>query len=70
MANMVLQYPLLQLPQCCTNGGNLRHDVDTVTIFLDHPRRPANLSFYPVEPLGGAILMPLSHNRYIPLLGT
>ena len=41
MAYMVPKYLLFKTPQCGTNRGDLRYDVNAVAILVDHAREAA-----------------------------
>jgi hypothetical protein len=51
VTNMVAKDFLLDPSQGSTDGGDLRHDVDTVSIVLDHAGEAPDLPFDPVEAL-------------------
>lgn len=51
MADMVFQHGFLNAPEGSLHRSDLRDDVDTVSLFLDHPRNPANLAFDFVQSL-------------------
>lgn len=66
MANMVAKDFLLNAPERCAHGIDLRDDVDTITVFIDHFRQSAHLSFDPVEAFAATGLDVVSHAAYIP----
>jgi hypothetical protein len=49
MADMILQYLLLDPPQRSAYRRDLRDDVDAVAVTLDHAGDPAHLTLDPVE---------------------
>ncbi|MEA2873847.1 MAG: hypothetical protein QOH67_3823 [Hyphomicrobiales bacterium] len=51
MRDMVAQDLLLDPAQRGPHGGNLRHDVDAVTVLLDHPGEAARLPLDALEPV-------------------
>jgi len=61
---------LLDASQGCSNGGDLRDDVDAVAVFLDHSGQATDLAFNAVEALRACSLDVRSHERYIPPWGT
>jgi hypothetical protein len=66
MADMVAKDFLLNAPERCAHGVDLRDDVDTVTVFIDHSRQPSYLSFDPAEAFAATDLDVVSHAAYIP----
>ena len=69
MCDVVAQDLILDAPQGGANRGDLRDDVDAVTVLLDHPREPAHLTFNPFEPLETRRLDRIAHGKYIPPRG-
>ena len=69
MGDMIAQDFLLRAAQRRTHGRDLRDDVDTVAIVLDHPGEAADLSFDAFEPLERGSLDIVAHEPYIPLRG-
>jgi hypothetical protein len=61
MSDMVAQDFLLRTSQGCSYCGNLRDDVDAISIFFDHPGETANLAGDPVEPLKTGLLDVFAH---------
>ena len=51
MRDVVAQDLLLDPAQRGTHRGNLRHDVDTVAVLLDHPGEAARLPLDALEPI-------------------
>lgn len=66
MRDVILQHFFLNPAQRRAHGGDLRDDIDTVAIFIDHAREPAHLAFDPVETFLAGRLDVLSHVAYIP----
>ncbi len=70
VTDMVLEDLLFQTPQRRTRCCDLRNNINTISVFLDHAPKPAHLSFNPIQPLPGFRLDVLTHDGYIPLGGT
>ena len=66
MANMVAKDFLLNASKSCAHGIDLRDDVDTVTVFIDHSRQTSHLSFDTAEAFAATGLDVVSHATYIP----
>ena len=69
MRNMIGKDFLLGTAQSGTRRRELRDDVDTVAIVLDHARQPAHLALDPLQPLEHRCLGIRAHSGYIPLPG-
>src|SRR6202050_692465 len=69
MRDMVAKNLLLRAPERGTHGGELRDDIDAITVVLDHARQPAHLAFDAFEALEHRRLGIRSHATYIPLGG-
>lgn len=67
--NVITQNLLFHAPQRRAHGGDLRDDIDAVSILRDHARKAAYLTFDPIEPLEARLLDIITHERYIPLPG-
>ncbi len=61
MADMIFQYSFLDAPEGGTHRRDLRDYVDTVSLFLDHPRNPAHLAFDFVQSFEAGICCILFH---------
>ena len=51
MRDMITQNLLLDPAQCGADGRNLRHDVDAVTVVLNHAGKSARLPLDALEPV-------------------
>jgi hypothetical protein len=69
MRHVILQNLFFDAPQRRPHGGNLRHDVDAITILLDHFGQAADLALDPAEAFLTGCLDVFSHGAYIPLQG-
>ena len=70
MGDVVAQEFFLHAAKSSTGCGNLRNDVDAISILLNHPSEAADLAFDPVEPLETRLLVVLAHRTYhIPIQG-
>jgi hypothetical protein len=63
MAYMVPKYLLFKTPQCGTNRGDLRYDVNAVAILVDHAREAADLALNPAQTLRARCLDVFPHVR-------
>jgi hypothetical protein len=70
VTDMVPEDLLFQTPQRRTRRCDLRDNINTISVFLDHAPKPAHLSFNPIQPLPSFRLDVLTHDRYVPLRGT
>ena len=66
VCDVVAQDFFLDTPQRCTRCGDLRHDVDAITIVIHHASDPADLAFDPVQALETGRLDVFSHMFHIP----
>ena len=70
MGDVVAQEFFFHAAKSSADCGNLRNDVDAISILLNHPGEAADLAFDPVEPLETRILAVLAHRTYhIPIQG-
>ena len=69
MGDVILQDFFLDTAQCGAHRRNLRDDVDTVALLLDHLRKTANLALDPAETFSDGCLDVFAHGAYIPLPG-
>ena len=49
MCDVIAEHLFLDTPQRCSNGRDLRHDIDAVPTLLDHPGQSAHLSLDTVQ---------------------
>ena len=61
MRDMVLQEQLLHTLEGCARGGNLGHNIDTISVGLDHPGKPPYLPLDAAEAFEAGLLGLLTH---------
>ena len=66
VGDVIAQDFFFDLSQSGANCRNLRHHVDAIAVFLNHARKPADLTFDPVEAFCASRLDLVSHAGYIP----
>ena len=51
MGDVITEDFLLEAPQGCTHGRDLRNDVDAIAVLVNHAGKAAHLPFDPVQAL-------------------
>ena len=69
MGDVIAQHGLFHFAQCRTHRGNLRDYIDTIAVFLDHPREAAHLPFDAKQSFRDLGLGFILHEAYIPPQG-
>lgn len=67
MRHVILEHFFLDTPQRGAHGRNLRHDVDAISVFIDHSRQAAHLALDPAQSFAAGCLEIVAHAQYIPL---
>jgi hypothetical protein len=66
MAHVIPEDFLFDSPQSRAHSGDLRNDIDAVSVFINHSRQTPHLAFDSVETFFAGRLDVTSHERYIP----
>jgi len=69
VTDMIPENFLLHASQRRTYRGNLRYDIDAVTVLVDHSGKSAHLPFNSGQAFLGCFLDVVTHDDYIPLPG-
>jgi hypothetical protein len=61
MHYVLTQNLFLDAPQCRAHGRDLRHNVDTIAVVVDHAGKTANLTLDAAQPLQARRFRALGH---------